>query len=52
MGLRGMLIWPDDVREDIADFLAYLVEQDLDHAGVALQRCVLTAAVPAASAHC
>ena len=38
MGLRGMLIWPDDVREDIADFLAYLVEQDLDQAELALQR--------------
>ncbi|KAF4586911.1 hypothetical protein EYR40_010928 [Pleurotus pulmonarius] len=40
MGLRGMLIWPDDVREDIADFLAYLVEHDLDQAELALQSAI------------
>ncbi|KAF9495054.1 hypothetical protein BDN71DRAFT_916479 [Pleurotus eryngii] len=35
-----MLIWPENVREDIAEFLLYLAEQDLDKAGVALQSAI------------
>ncbi|KDQ31835.1 hypothetical protein PLEOSDRAFT_175420 [Pleurotus ostreatus PC15] len=40
IGLRGMLMWPEDVREDVAEFLLYLAEQDLDHAGAALQSAI------------